>query len=109
VNSLVHRHRQPLVWLCIAAALLLGVGSMLHGLSHSVQAVQASHKDGLAAHVQTCEQCLQYAALDGAAPIVAAETLPAPFGAAAPDAAATPPMCASAFTAYASRAPPPLV
>jgi len=108
VKTFIHRRRQAIVWLCIAAALLLGVGAQLHALSHSLQAVQASaHKDPLAAHTQACEQCLQFAALDAGMPAHAAALLPVPCVA---DLCTVPPvpLRASAFTAYASRAPPSL-
>ncbi len=104
----MHRRRRVIVWLCIAAALLLGLAAQLHGLSHSLQAVQAStHKDALAAHAQACEQCLQFAALDGAAPAQSAAPLSLPCDAQErADSAA--PLRTAAFTAYVSRAPPEL-
>jgi hypothetical protein len=108
VISFIHRHRQAIVWLCIGAALLLGVGAQLHALSHSLQAVQASaHKDPLAAHTQACEQCLQFAALDAGMPAHAAALPPVSCVADRCAVRATP-LRASAFTAYLSRAPPPL-
>ena len=106
MKTFMHRRRQAIVWLCIAAALLLGVGAQLHALSHSLQAVQASaHKDPLAAHTQACEQCLQFAALDAGMPAHAAALLPV-TGVAERCAMPTTPLRAAAFTAYASRAPP---
>ena len=102
------RRRLAIVWLCIVAALLLGVSAQLHGLSHSLQAVEASaQKDPLAAHAQACEQCLQFAALDGGIPVHAAPPVPATCAAVA-CAVPVASLRASAFTAYASRAPPPL-
>jgi hypothetical protein len=106
--SFMHRRRRAIVWLCIAAALLLGVRAQLHGLSHALQAVQASaHKDALAAHAQACDQCLQFAALDGAAPLhwAAPLSLACDAGECALHVA---PLRAAAFAAYISRAPPQL-
>ncbi len=106
MNALDHRRRRGIVWLCIAAALLLGVGAPLHGLAHSVQAIEASaNKDPVTAHAPTCEQCPLYAALDGAVPMRAATPQ---LEACATDGFIVPalPARAAAFTAYASRGPP---
>jgi len=100
------RLRRPIVWACIAATLWLGVGAQLHGLSHALQAVQApAHKEALVAHAQACEQCLLYAALDGAAP-TPASSLPAVATASPARTAPAAPDRVAVFTAYASRAPP---
>ncbi len=100
--------RRAIAWLCIAAALLLGVNAQLHGLSHAVQAVQAAaHQDPLAAHAAACEQCLLFAALDGAVPAPAATPLPAACATAVSPVPALP-AYPTAFTAYVSRAPPPV-
>ena len=106
--SFMFRRRLAIAWLCIAAVLLLGVSAQLHGLSHSLQAVQASaHKDPLAGHAQACEQCLLFAALDGAAPTHPAVPLCPPCGTSECTEPATL-LRAAAFTAYVSRAPPQL-
>ena len=106
MSAFIHRRRRAIVWLSIAAALLLGVGAQLHALSHSLRAVQASaHHDPLAAHTQACEQCLLFAALDGAAPTCDATPLP-PTSEATGGTAPAARLAASSFTAYISRAPP---
>lgn len=104
----VHRHRRAIIWLCVAATVLLGIGAQLHGLSHSLQAVQASaHKDvQAAAHAQACEQCLQFAAIDGG---LAAHVAAAWVAVAADAVGLGVPVArprATVFVAYASRAPP---
>jgi hypothetical protein len=106
ITSFMRRRRHAIVWLCAAAALLLGVQAQLHGLSHAVQAVQASaHHDPVALHAQACEQCLLYAGLDGTAPTHALAL--ATVAAAEVEAiAAVPLLRAAVFTAYVSRAPP---
>lgn len=100
------RRRRAIVWCGIATVLLLGLSAQLHGLSHSLLAVQASaNQEPWVAHAQLCEQCLAFAALDGAVPAPAGAPLPAACAAAEhakPAVAAR----AAAFTAYASRAPP---
>lgn len=106
ITSFMHRHRRAIVWLCAAAALLLGMQAQLHGLSHAVQAVQASaHHVPVSLHAQACEQCLLYAGLDGAAPTTA--LAPASLADNRVEAGA-PAMLPRAvvFTAYISRAPP---
>jgi len=100
------RRRRAIVWLGIATVLLLGVGAQLHGLSHSLLAVQESEKqEPWVAQSQPCEQCLLFAALDGAVPAPAKAPVPA---ACAAGERATPELAvrAVAFTAYVSRAPP---
>jgi hypothetical protein len=105
----MHRHRRAIVWLCAAAALLLGVLAQLHGLSHAVQAVQASvHHDPVSLHAQPCEQCLLYAGLDGAVPPAALPPAVLANIRVEAGAPATLPRAAF-FTAYSSRAPPPAV
>jgi chaperone required for assembly of F1-ATPase len=106
VITWMHRRRRAIVWLSIAAAMLLGVGAQLHALSHALKAAQATtHSDPLAAHTQACDQCLQFAALDGAA---TASTAAAPAVAIAEGrhAAPAPRLHAARFSAYRSRAPP---
>jgi hypothetical protein len=108
VIAWMHRRRQAIVWLCIAAAMLLGVGAQLHALTHALQAVQATtHTDPLTAHTQACDQCLQFAALDGAATASAAAALPVAVEVGQCTAPASR-LHAALFTAYRSRAPPPL-
>ena len=104
--AMLRRYRLAIVHLCCGALLLLGLGSQLHGLAHALQATQAAAHHGAAgAHTQTCDQCVQYAALDGAAPldcrsgIPSAHVLPAQVEPRTPHAAA-------ARVAYRSRAPP---
>ena len=107
IASFMHRHRRAIVWLCAAAALLLGVQAQLHGLSHAVRAVQASaHHDPVSLHPQACEQCLLYAGLDGAAPTTALAPAALACDRVAAGASATR-LRAVVFTAYLSRAPPP--
>ena len=104
--AFLRRYRLAIVRLCCGALLLLGLGSQLHGLAHALQATQAAAHHGTAAvHAQACEQCVQYAALDGAAPIDAGEGFLAGH---APQAQAEPQPApaAAACVAYRSRAPP---
>jgi hypothetical protein len=105
----MNRHRRAIVWACIAAAVLLGLQAQLHGLSHAVQALQevqaSASQEPLAAHAQPCDQCLLFAALDGAAPAPAAG-LPAVATDQTACTAPALPLRAAAFAAYASRAPP---
>lgn len=108
VITWMHRRRRAIVWLSIAAALLLGVGAQLHALSHALQAVQpTTHSDPLAAHTQACDQCLQFAALDGAA-TASAEAAPAVATLESRSAAPALRLHAARFSAYRSRAPPAL-
>ena len=102
----MRRHRQAIVWLCMAASLLLGVQAQLHGLSHSLQAVQtAAHNDTSLPQTQVCDECLLYTAFD--APWPSSAALPAIASAAAsPSATVALPLLTAAFTAYLSRAPP---
>jgi hypothetical protein len=107
ITSFMHRHRRAIVWLCAAAALLLGAQAQLHGLSHAVQAVQASaHHGPLSLHGHACEQCLLYAGLDGAAPTTALAPAALADNRVEAGAPVTLPR-AAVFTAYISRAPPP--
>jgi len=102
------RHpRQVFVWFCIAAALWMGVGFQLHGLSHSLQSLHAaSLEETLPGHAPECEQCLLFAALDGG--IVSSHSLAwLPRAPVAMDrSVAFTPLRPVVFTAYASRAPP---
>jgi hypothetical protein len=101
------RRRRAITWLCIVAMLLLGLAAQHHALSHALKAVQATaaHQDAMAGHAQTCEQCLQFAAFEAAAPGADPAPLPEwPGGFDAPSAAVQ--ARAEAFTAYISRAPP---
>lgn len=103
----MHRRRRVIVWLCIAAALLLGLGAQLHGLSHVLQALNAStHDEPVALQAPACDQCLQFAALEGATPAPAAALLPRAAGTAPAGTAPAMRLRAAAFSAYRSRAPP---
>jgi len=86
---------------------VLGLVAQYHGLSHALQAVQASaHGDPQAEHAQACEQCLKFAAFSGA---VAAHVAPLLLHGCCDGiepSALVPPGRAKAFTAYVSRAPP---
>ncbi len=107
ISASVHRRRRAVVWLCGFALVLLGLGAQLHGLGHALQATQGPvHQDAVAAHTQACEQCLQFAGLDGAAPNCCAAQPPVDCASNDHDAPESP-LRAVAFTAYASRAPPP--
>ena len=103
------QHRRRVVaWVCAVAIALLALGAPLHGVAHALQVAQgAAHQDPASAHAHACEQCLQFAACDGAAPTAVPpaatperghDPVPACRPAAAPR--------GIAFTAYASRAPP---
>lgn len=99
------QHR-AIAWLCIVAALLLGLAAQRHALAHALHAVQAPvHQDALLGHSQACEQCLQFAAADAAAVGAAVPPLPVWAGTALLGAAPLPAR-AERFTAYGSRAPP---
>lgn len=106
IRAALHRYRLAIIRLCCTALVLLGAGAQLHGLAHAVQATQAAaHRDGAVAHTQACEQCLQYAALDGASRV--ADTAHIAPAAGLP-ASAEPGKAQRAATviAYRSRAPP---
>ena len=68
------RHpRQLIAWFCIAASLWMGVGFQLHGLAHSLHALETSEQhDSAPGHEPACEQCLLFASVDGALPLQAA-------------------------------------
>lgn len=69
ISASLHRYRRTLVEWCCCALLVLGVTSQLHGLAHAVKAAEeAAHHKALVAHLQACDECLQYAALDAALP-----------------------------------------
>jgi hypothetical protein len=101
------RHpRQLIAWFCIIASLWMGMGFQLHGLAHSLHALETSEQhDSAPGHEPACEQCLLFASVDGAPPLQAAALAIAPQAARA-DASIATPLRATAFTAYASRAPP---
>jgi hypothetical protein len=108
-SAALHRYRLAIVRLCCCALLLLGAGAQLHGLAHAVQAAQAAQAvaehGATAAHAQACEQCLQYAAIDGAMPVAAAQgALSGSASRAGPEPVTT--RVAATFVAYRSRAPP---
>jgi hypothetical protein len=106
VMSFAYRHRRAIVWLCMTAALLAGIRAQLHALSHALQAVQtAAPREALAAHAPACEQCLQFAALDGAAPAHCAG-LASPASVASQCGTPVAPQRAAVFAAYVARAPP---
>ena len=103
----LYRQRRLIAWFGIAVALLLPLGAQLHALSHALKAVQeAAHSEPLVPQTQACEQCLLYVALDAALPAHAAALPALPSGSSEPIALAAVHR-ATAFTAYASRAPPP--
>lgn len=106
ISASLHRYRLAIVRLCCCALLLLGAGAQLHGLAHALQATQAAAEHGAAAaHAQACEQCLQYAAIDGAMPTAAAPEDPSGDAShAGPEPVTT--RGAATFVAYRSRAPP---
>jgi hypothetical protein len=111
ISASLHRHRLAIVRLCCCALLLLGAGAQLHGLAHALQATQAvqtaAEHGTAAAHAQACEQCLQYAAIDGAMPTAAAPAaLAGNASHAGPEPVTT--RFAATFVAYLSRAPPAL-
>lgn len=101
------RHpRQLIAWFCIAASLWMGMGFQLHGLAHSLHALETSERhDSAPGHEPACEQCLLFASVDGALPLQAAALAGAPPATRGNASIATP-LRATAFTAYASRAPP---
>lgn len=103
---MLRRYRLAIVRLCCGALLLLGLGSQLHGLAHALQATQAATHHGAAgAHTHACDQCVQYAALDGAAPVDAGRDLP-PAHVLQTLVEPRSPHAAAARVAYRSRAPP---
>jgi hypothetical protein len=109
VTLFMHRRRRPLVWLCIAAAMLLGLAAQLHGLSHALQALKAStHDEPLALQTMACDQCLQFAAFEGAVPAHSAALVPRAAGDAPARIVPVTRLRAAVFTAYISRAPPTL-
>jgi hypothetical protein len=101
------RHPRHLIaWFCVAASLWMGVGFQLHGLAHSLHALETSEQhDSAPGHEPACEQCLLFASVDGALPLQAAALAGAPPATRGNASIATP-LRATAFTAYASRAPP---
>ncbi len=100
------RHpRQLIAWFCIAASLWMGVGFQLHGVAHALHSLEASEHDSAPGHEATCDQCLLFASTDGAMPLQATALVSEPPAALA-DASIDTPLRATAFTAYASRAPP---
>lgn len=106
ISATLQRHRLAIVRLCCCALLLLGGGAQLHGLAHALQAAQAAiHHDPATSHAQACEQCLQYAAIDGALPAPVSAT-PTPWVAAEAHREARTPLHAATFVAFRSRAPP---
>lgn len=107
ISASLHRSRLAIVRLCCCALVLLGAGAQLHGLAHALQATQAAATEhgAAAAHAQACEQCLQYAAIDGAIPTAAAPAALSGNGSqAGPEPVETRP--AATFVVYRSRAPP---
>jgi hypothetical protein len=104
---LLLRWRRLIASFGIAAALLLPVGAQLHALSHALNAVQeAAHGEPLVPQARACEQCLLYVALDAALPAQGA-AVPAVRAEAPEPPALGMARRATAFTAYATRAPPP--
>jgi hypothetical protein len=105
-----HPRQRPLVWLCIVAAMLLGLGAQLHGLSHALQTLKtlnaATHDEPSALHAPGCDRCLQFAALDGFVPTHGATALPLAACTSGVRDAPPPTLRAAVFTAYISRAPP---
>ncbi|MBE2261195.1 MAG: hypothetical protein IAE92_00555 [Burkholderiaceae bacterium] len=101
------RHpRQIIAWFCIAASLWMGTAFQFHGLAHALQSLEASeHQDSAPGHQPACEKCLLFAAVDGAMPVHAVALFGAP-PVALGDASGAIRLHATAFTAYASRAPP---
>lgn len=108
MNTLMRHPRHLLVWICMATSLWMGAGWQWHGLSHVLRALDAVHvQDGAPEHEAVCEQCLQFASVDGAMPVADSALPQAPAQVSAFPCKAV--ACrASAFTAYASRAPPAL-
>jgi hypothetical protein len=54
----------------MATSLWMGAGWQWHGLSHVLRALDAVHvHDGAPEHEAVCEQCLQFASVDGAMPV----------------------------------------
>jgi hypothetical protein len=106
ISVSMHRYRLAIIRLCCSALLLLGAGAQLHSLAHAVQATQAAaHHDGAAAHTQACEQCLQYAALDGALRTAEAARI-TPVAGLPTSTAPGKTQRAATVVAYRSRAPP---
>jgi hypothetical protein len=101
------RHpRQLIAWFCIAASLWMGAGFQLHALEHSLHALETSQShDSAPEHEPACERCLLFASVDGALPTQVAALASVPPAAPGNASIATP-LRATAFTAYASRAPP---
>jgi hypothetical protein len=90
--------------------MLLSLGAPLHGLSHALHTLKAlalpAHDEPLTLQTTACDQCLQFAALEGAGPATAVIAL-APAGrAAGMDIPPATRPSAAVFTAYISRAPP---
>ena len=82
------------------------MGFQLHGVAHALHSLEASEQhDSAPGHEPACEQCLLFASVDGALPLQAVALAIAPQAALA-DAPIVTPLRATAFTAYASRAPP---
>ena len=101
------RHRRALLWLCLVATLWLGFAAQQHALSHALAQLRSPlPHDALATHAQACEQCLQLAAATAAPPAVFITWLP-PLATEFVGGAAALPWRTEAFSAYASRAPPP--
>jgi hypothetical protein len=70
MNTLMRHPRHLLVWICMATSLWMGAGWQWHGLSHVLRALDAVHvQDGAPEHEAVCEQCLQFASVDGAMPV----------------------------------------
>ena len=74
------RHpRQLIAWFCVAASLWMGVGFQLHGLAHSLHALETSEQhDSAPGHEPACEQRPLFASVDGALPLQAAALAGAP-------------------------------
>ena len=104
----MQRARHLIAWFCMAASLWMGTGLPLHNLSHALGMLEAARShEGLPGTDTACDQCLLLAAADGAMPSTTAQVPLAPLTPHAPA-----PLSAAAvhtaFTAYASRAPPAL-
>lgn len=101
--------RTVAAWVTAVALALLALGAPLHALGHAQQAATgagAERDPATAAQAHACEQCLQFAALEGGA---AASPRALPFlatAASAPIALPAPATRSTTFQAYAARAPP---
>lgn len=101
--------RRIVAWICAVALAAVALGAPLHALAHAAQAASGSNVErdpGAAALAHACEQCLQFAALDGG---LATAPLSLPRAAAAQTLCVVPFVRVARptpFQAFGARAPP---